>query len=122
MRYQAGQTKNTRAPDAALILRAKKFSIRQLMRESGKSQHAVERFLRGARLHPSTGVGLEEAVEKLEREAQCKTCIPGPSGCVCSADYALLRGSETLPLISRGIGLGSAMVEKTKCPQSEDEK
>jgi hypothetical protein len=67
MRYQASQTVKTRAADPGLILRAKRFSMRRLMRESGVSQHAVERFLRGARLHPSTRARLAQAVEKLER-------------------------------------------------------
>ena len=65
---QAGQTKNTYAADPTLILRAEDFWVRQLIRESGKSQHAVERFLRGERVHPSTRARLEQAVEKLERE------------------------------------------------------
>jgi len=66
--YQEGQTANTRAADADLIRRANRFSIRKLMREAGISQHAVERFLRAARVHPETRARLGEAVEKLERE------------------------------------------------------
>ena len=67
IRYAPGQTRKTRAADAALILRAKKFWIRQLMRESGAGQHVVERFLRGERVHPSSRTRLTEAVEQLER-------------------------------------------------------
>ena len=68
IRYQAGQTAKTRAADARLILRARRFPIRRLMRESGKSQHAVERFLSGARVHPPTREKMAQAIEKLERE------------------------------------------------------
>ena len=68
IKYQAGQTINTRAADPALILRAKRFTMRRLMRESGVSQHATERFLRGGRLHPFTRARLVQAVEKLERQ------------------------------------------------------
>jgi hypothetical protein len=35
------------------------------MRESGTSQHATERFLRGERVHPATRKKLAEAVERL---------------------------------------------------------
>jgi hypothetical protein len=76
IRYQAGQTIKTRAADAGLILRVerllrtKRVSKRRLTRESGVYQHSVERFLSGARLHPSTRVRLARAVEKLEREAR----------------------------------------------------
>jgi len=52
--YQPGQTATTRAADADLIRRAKRFSIRKLMREAGLSQHAIERFLRAGRVHPET--------------------------------------------------------------------
>jgi hypothetical protein len=67
LRYHAGRTKKTRAADPDMIRRARKFSIRQLMRASGKNQHAVERFLRGERVHPATRVCLEQAVTRLER-------------------------------------------------------
>jgi len=66
-KYQAGRTVKTHAADAGLILRAKRFPMRRLMRESGVSQHAVERFLHGARLHPSTRARLAQVVERLER-------------------------------------------------------
>ena len=68
--YQPGQTANTRAADADLIRRASAFSMRRFMRESGLSQHAVERFLNGERIHPGTRKKLEQAVEKLERAGQ----------------------------------------------------
>ncbi len=67
IRYQAGRGK-TRPADPGLILRAKRFSLRQVMRESGVSQHSVERFLCGEPVHPSTRAGLKQAVEKLERD------------------------------------------------------
>ncbi len=49
IKYQAGQSVKTRAADAGLILRARRYPLRQLMRESRASQHAAERFLRGDR-------------------------------------------------------------------------
>jgi len=51
IQYQRPQTAKTRAADAGLILRARRFPLRQLMRESGASQHAIERFLDGDRIH-----------------------------------------------------------------------
>lgn len=70
MKYQSGQTLNTRAADPALIQRGKRFGVRQLIRASGAHQRAVERFLRGARVHPSTRTRLAKAIEKLEKEAR----------------------------------------------------
>ena len=67
IKYHAGQNVKTRAADAGLILRARRFPLRQLMRESGASQHAIERFLDGDRIHPSTRARLARAAEKLER-------------------------------------------------------
>lgn len=67
IKYHRGQTAKTRAADAGLILRARCFPLRQLMRESGVSQHATERFLKGYRVHPTTRATLEQAVDKLER-------------------------------------------------------
>jgi hypothetical protein len=72
IRYQSGQTMNTRGGDARLILRAKRFGIRRLMRTSGVWQHAIERFLKGARVHPSTRAELARAIEKMEREDRNK--------------------------------------------------
>ena len=69
IKYQPGQTANTRAADARLILRARKFPLRQLMRESGVSQHATERFLRGDRVQPATRTRMQRAVMKLEHDA-----------------------------------------------------
>jgi hypothetical protein len=71
--YAPRQTANTRAADAGLIQRAEKFSIRRLMRESGVSQHAIERFLRGERVHPPTSARLARAVEKLETAGRALT-------------------------------------------------
>jgi hypothetical protein len=65
--YAPRQTRHTRSASAALIRKAGRFSIRKLMRESGASQHSVERFLAGDSVHPATRARLEQAVEKLER-------------------------------------------------------
>jgi hypothetical protein len=66
--YAPRQTRHTRPASADLIRRAGSFSIRKLMRESGASQHSVERFLDHAPVHPATRAQLEDAVEKLERK------------------------------------------------------
>jgi hypothetical protein len=68
IQYHRHQTAKTRAADAGLILRARRFPLRKLMRESGASQHAIERFLDGDRVHPTTRAKLARAVEKLERQ------------------------------------------------------
>jgi hypothetical protein len=68
IRYQAGQTTRTHAADARLIIRARRFPKRRLIRESRVSQHAIERFLKGARVHPSTRAKLAKTIEKLERQ------------------------------------------------------
>lgn len=65
--YQAHRTQNTHAADPGLILRAKRFPLRQLMRESGLWQHAIERFLRGDRVFPNTRARMIETVQRLER-------------------------------------------------------
>jgi hypothetical protein len=70
LRYHAGRTKKTRAADPDVIRRAQRFSIRQLMRESGKHQHVVERFLRSERVHPATRACVTEAITRLERTAR----------------------------------------------------
>jgi len=67
IRYEPSKTKNTRAADLRHILRAKRFGVRQLMRESGVGQHAIERYLDGERVHPSTRARILAAIEKLER-------------------------------------------------------
>jgi hypothetical protein len=67
--YAPRQTANTRAANADLIRRARRFSIRKLMRESRASQHAIERFLRGEPVHPATRARLARAVEKLGARA-----------------------------------------------------
>ena len=68
IQYQRHRTAKTRAADAGLILRARRFPLRKLMRESGASQHSAERFLDGDRVHPATRARLALAVEKLERQ------------------------------------------------------
>jgi hypothetical protein len=65
--YAPRQTRHTRPASADLIRRAGRFSIRKFMRESGVSQHSVERFLDGDPVHPATRAKLEQAIEKLER-------------------------------------------------------
>jgi hypothetical protein len=65
--YQARRTRNTHAADPGLILRARRFPLRLIMRESGLSQHAIERFLRGERVFPKTRARIAEAVLRLER-------------------------------------------------------
>jgi hypothetical protein len=70
LKYHQQQTAKTRSADAGLILRARGFALRKLMRESGASQHSVERFLQGERVHPATRAKLAQAVEKLERRGQ----------------------------------------------------
>jgi hypothetical protein len=66
VKYHPHKTANTRPADAALILRASRFSKKLLRRESGASQHAIDRFFRRERIHPSTRKKLAEVVEKLE--------------------------------------------------------
>jgi hypothetical protein len=65
--YQAHRTRNTHAANPGLILRAKRFQARLLTREADLSQHAVERFLAGGRVHPKTRASMMKAVLKLER-------------------------------------------------------
>ena len=67
IRYHAHRRVKTRSADPGLILRAKPFGVRPLMRESGGSQHSVERFLAGDPVHPATRTKLGQAVEKLKR-------------------------------------------------------
>jgi hypothetical protein len=72
VQYHQRQAANTRAADPGLILRARKFGIRPLMRQCGASQHSTERFLHGDRIHPATRVKLEKAIRELEHEANAK--------------------------------------------------
>jgi hypothetical protein len=67
IQYAPRQTPKTRAADPGLIVRANRFGLRELMRESGASQHPTERFLRGEQVHPSTRAKLARAIEKLEQ-------------------------------------------------------
>jgi hypothetical protein len=53
IRYHAGQRAKTRPADPALILRGTPFGVPPLMRESGASQHSVQRFLAGDPVHRS---------------------------------------------------------------------
>lgn len=68
IQYSVRKTANTRQADGALIQRASRFPKKLLRRKSGASQHAVDRFFRGARIHPATRKKLADAVDKLERE------------------------------------------------------
>jgi hypothetical protein len=70
LKYHRRQTVKTRPADAGLVLRAQRYGLRQLMRQSGASQHSVERFLQGERVFPATRAKLEQAVEKLERRGR----------------------------------------------------
>ena len=70
IKYHRHQTANTRPADAALILRASRFSKKLLRRESGASQHAIDRFFRGQRIHPGTRKRVAQALEKLERSGE----------------------------------------------------
>jgi hypothetical protein len=67
MKYQAGQTANTRAVDAGLLKKLSLFSLRQL-KASGLSRDTIIQARRGARLHPDTRTRLAQIVEELERE------------------------------------------------------
>jgi hypothetical protein len=78
-RYGPRHTAKTRAADARSVENARQYGFRQLMRESGASQHATERFLRGERVHPATRAKLEAAVDKLERSL---ASTPKPEGAV----------------------------------------
>ena len=68
VRYYPRKTANTRPADAALIKKASRFPKKLLRRESRVSQHAINRFFRGERIHPGTRQKLAQAVEKLERD------------------------------------------------------
>jgi len=70
VKYHHGQRVKTRAADAGAIARARRFGLRQLMREAGTSQHSVQRFLEGKPVHPATRARLEECVRRLELDNQ----------------------------------------------------
>lgn len=70
IKYHARQRVKTRPADAGTIARARRFGLPQLMRESGRSQHPVQRFLDGEPVHPATRVRLEQAVHRLEQQAK----------------------------------------------------
>jgi hypothetical protein len=70
VRYSRRRTANTRPADAALIQRANRFPKKLLRRESGVSQHAIDRFFRGERIHPGTRKKLAQTVEELEHRGQ----------------------------------------------------
>jgi hypothetical protein len=68
IRYGSARRAKTRSADPALIEKARRYGLRQLMRESGASQHSTERFLRKERVHPGTRNKLADAVANLERD------------------------------------------------------
>lgn len=70
IRYRARRDANTRSADPILIAKARRYGLRQLMRESGASQHATQRFLQGGRVHPGTRAKLQAAIEILDRAGQ----------------------------------------------------
>ena len=49
------------------------------MREADVSQHALERFVSGARVYPSTRAKLAQAIDKLER-ATWSAPVGSPNG------------------------------------------
>jgi hypothetical protein len=66
--YQAQSTRNSHAADPVIIFRANRFGFRQLMQESGLSQHTVGRFRSGRRVFPKTREQLTRAVFQLEHD------------------------------------------------------
>jgi hypothetical protein len=74
IQYEPGRTAKTRGANPILILKAKRYGLRQLSRESGVHQHAIERFLKGKRVFSSTRVRIRKAVERLEQKE--KTANP----------------------------------------------
>lgn len=62
VRYARRKSANTRPADAALKQRARRFAKKLLRRESGVSQHAIDRFLDGERIHPATRKKFANAV------------------------------------------------------------
>ncbi len=67
IRYGSGRTAKTRPADPGLIVRARRYGLRKLMRASKASQHSVQRFLAGGRVHPRTRARLKLAIEDLEK-------------------------------------------------------
>jgi len=67
VKYYPRKTVNTRPAEAALIQRASRFSKKLLRRASRVSQHAIDRFHDGDRIHPGTRKKLAQTVEELER-------------------------------------------------------
>ena len=67
VQYHPHKTANTRPADAALIQRASRFPKKLLRHESRVSQHAIDRFLGGERIHPGTRKKVAQIVEELER-------------------------------------------------------
>jgi hypothetical protein len=70
IRYGSQRNAKTRSADPALIAKARRYGLRQLMREAQISQHSTERFLRGERVHPSTRAKLMTAIATLDRASQ----------------------------------------------------
>jgi hypothetical protein len=70
IRYGIRRKAKTRSADPERIQKARRYGVRPLMRESGASQHATERYRRGESVHPGTRARLDAAVERLERKKQ----------------------------------------------------
>lgn len=68
IRYGDGRQGKTRSAAPLLIQKARRYGLRLLVRASGTSQHATERFLRGERVHPATRKRLADAVANLEQD------------------------------------------------------
>ncbi|HTT23512.1 MAG TPA: hypothetical protein VMG82_31580, partial [Candidatus Sulfotelmatobacter sp.] len=68
IRYGSGRQAKTRSAAPLLIQKARRYGLRLLMRASGTSQHATERFLRGERVHPGTRKKLADAIADLEQD------------------------------------------------------
>jgi hypothetical protein len=65
MQYGSGRKAKTRSADPAIIAVGRRYGVRPIMRESNASQHSVERFLRGERVHPRTRAAIEQALVRL---------------------------------------------------------
>jgi hypothetical protein len=70
IRYGTQRNAKTRSADPALIVKARRYGLRELMREARTSQHSTERFLRGDRVHPATRARLTAAIATLDRASQ----------------------------------------------------
>jgi len=77
VQYHPRKTAKHPSADVALIQRASRFPKKLLRREAGASQHAIDRFFRGERIHPGTRKKLAEAVQELERGLASAATLDG---------------------------------------------